>query len=406
MRKILLFGTALILLMILVVSVRAEAPMEPEYIDDPTVYDLREGEEIPDEEMPEQAILEDEYEEIESTKVTYKAKVLKVEEVSCPDEVDEKSCLSIEYELLNGEKKGEVLTSEEIDTRLDVLVKAWELEEGSKVVVTEFIYGDQSNFQITEIYRANSLLWFLLIYIVFVLIIGRLQGLGSLVGLGISILVLLKIVIPMTLSGWDPILLSIFGGLCVLLPSIYLSHGFNKKTTIALVGTILGLIVTGILAAIAINAANLTGFGSEESLYLVTNDKEVLDLGGILLASIIIGGIGLIDDVTVGQVAVIREIYLENKNIDTMKLYSKAMNVGRDHIASMVNTLFLAYAAASLPLVMILVDQNANLVDLANMEIFAEEIIRTLVASTGLVLTVPITTLIGASYYTKKQRPI
>ena len=205
----------------------------------------------------------------------------------------------------------------------------------------------------------------------------------------------------MTLSGYNPVSVAVFGGFLVLVPSLYLSHGFNKKTSIALVGTTIGLILTGVLAYIAINTASLTGFGNEESLYLVSGKDIEFNMQSILLASMIIGGIGLIDDVTVAQVALIREIFEENEKISPQKLYTKAMNVGKDHIASMVNTLFLAYAAASLPLLMLLVNTGAEVEKIANMETFAEEIIRTLVASSGLVLTLPITTMLGSWYYTR-----
>ncbi len=349
----------------------------------------------------------DELQIVQPERKTYKAVVKSSEAVVCPDLLDlemesAKECISIDVEIINGSLKGEIKNSV-LDTRSDVLAKEWDLKEGDKVVVTEFDFGDESDFQITEIYRANSVMWFVLIYVFLVLFVGRLQGLGSLIGLAISTYVLLRVIIPMTLSGWDPVGVSALGGFAVLLPSIYFSHGFNYKTTIALLGTTLGLIVTGILAYISLGSVNLTGLGAEESLFLINGGSNALDMRGILLASMIIGGIGLIDDVTVGQVAVIREIYEENQRISLTKLYQKAMNVGKDHIASMVNTLFLAYAAASLPLVMVLVDQGAAFGDLVNIEIFAEEIVRTLVASSGLVLTVPITTFLAAYIYTSRN---
>jgi len=347
----------------------------------------------------------------DNKKITYKAEVLSVEKAACEDEMNaieeegkdpSQSCLKIKTKILNGKLKGSEHEFD-ADPRVDILYNEWDLEPGDKVVVTDYQIEGESNLQITELYRASSIIWFVIIYVVLVLLVGRFQGLGSLVGLGISIFVLLEVIIPMTLNGWNPLLVSILGGMAVLLPSIYFSHGFNYKTTIALFGTTLGLIVTGILAAVALEAVHLTGYGAEETLFLVSGSGQSLDMGSILLASIIIGGIGLIDDVTVGQVAVIREIYFENKDIDASRLYQKAMNVGKDHIASMVNTLFLAYAAASLPLVMVLVDQGAAVGDIANIESFAEEIIRTLVASSGLVLTVPITTLLAAMIYTSKN---
>ncbi len=337
---------------------------------------------------------------------TYQAEITKVENQPCGesflDETDLKPCIYVEYQLLEGNNQGKI-NSSLLNPNTDVLAEKWGLSVGDKIIVTEFNFGEFSDYQITEIYRTNSIVWFVLIYFILVLLVGGWQGLGSVLGLAVSILVILKVIIPMTLAGWDPIWVSILGGLCVLLPSIYFSHGFNAKTTIALLGTMLGLFVTGLLAAIALNSISLTGLGGEESLFLVSDSAGVLNMRSILLASMIIGGIGLIDDVTVSQIAVIREIYEENKNISVRRLYKKAMNVGKDHIASMVNTLFLAYTAASLPLIMLLVDQGADLSYIVNIEAFAEEIARTLVASSGLVITVPITTFIGAYLYVHKQ---
>lgn len=337
----------------------------------------------------------------ETEKKIFNAKVEKVESIVCPDSIDTSlDCLEVKLLVSSGARKGEEISTV-LDLRSDVLAKEWDLKSGSKVIVNEFIFGDSSTFQITEIQRKNSILLFLFIYVILVLAVGRWQGFGSLVGLGLSAFVILKITIPMTLAGWDPILVSILGGFAVLVPSIYLSHGLSKKTTIALVGTSIGLIFTGFLAIIAISLTSLTGFGAEESLYLTSSGSD-LNMSSVLLASMIIGGIGLIDDVTVGQVAVIREIFMENKSITMSRLYAKAMNVGKDHIASMVNTLFLAYAASALPLLMLLVDQNFGLGNIINIETFAEEIIRTLVASSGLVLTLPITTLFAAYIYTRR----
>lgn len=337
---------------------------------------------------------------------TYQAEITKVENQPCGesflDETDLKPCIYVEYQLLEGNNQGKI-NSSLLNPNTDVLAEKWGLSVGDKIIVTEFNFGEFSDYQITEIYRTNSIVWFVLIYFILVLLVGGWQGLGSVLGLAVSILVILKVIIPMTLAGWDPVWVSILGGLCVLLPSIYFSHGFNAKTTIALLGTMLGLFVTGLLAAIALNSISLTGLGGEESLFLVSDSAGVLNMRSILLASMIIGGIGLIDDVTVSQIAVIREIYEENKNISVRRLYKKAMNVGKDHIASMVNTLFLAYTAASLPLIMLLVDQGADLSYIVNIEAFAEEIARTLVASSGLVITVPITTFIGAYLYVHKQ---
>jgi uncharacterized membrane protein len=331
----------------------------------------------------------------------YKAEIIKVDEVTCAEDT-ENICKQFSVRISNGDLK-DTTQKFEMDLSHDVLIKSWKLEKGDKVIVTDYSSNGLHDFEISELDRINPIFWFGFIYVALVILIAKKQGIGSLIGLVLSILAIVFIIIPMTLKGYDAVLVSIFGGFTILLPSLFFSHGFSYKTLIALSGTMLGLAVTGILAVVSIDLVKLTGYGAEESLYLNSGTGGALNIQNILLASIIIGGIGLIDDVTIGQVAVIKELYEENKNLTSTELYKKAMNVGRDHIASMVNTLFLAYAASSLPLLMVLVNVKSSFEDIVNMEAFSEEIIRTLVASTGLVLTVPLTTFIAAVIYASNK---
>lgn len=337
--------------------------------------------------------------EIEARK--YKAEILQVSQVDCFDSPENK-CMKFSVQINSGDLKGSHQDFE-MDSSHDVLIKSWNLKKGDNVMLTDYFSEGQHNFEISELDRIDAIFWFIFIYVALVILITKRQGIGSLIGLGLSILAIIFIIIPMTLKGYDAVLVSVLGGFAILLPSIFFSHGFSYKTLIALVGTFLGLVATGILAAISIDIVRLTGYGAEEALYLNNDTGGTLNIQNILLASIIIGGIGLIDDVTIAQVAVIKELYEENKNLSASELYRKAMNVGRDHIASMVNTLFLAYAASTLPLLMVLVEKKSSFEDIINLEAFTEEIIRTLVASTGLVLTVPLTTFIAAAIYASNK---
>jgi uncharacterized membrane protein len=199
----------------------------------------------------------------------------------------------------------------------------------------------------------------------------------------------------MILSGTSPVTASIFGSSIIMTISIFLSHGFNRKTAIALVGTLISLAVTGILAAIYTKASQLTGFSTDEATFLVQLTDKPLNMQGILLASFIIGGIGILDDITVSQVSTILEIFKANPVFNWRELFTRSMKVGRDHIASMVNTLVLAYTGSALPLVMLFIATGAGFFEIINSEIVAEEIVRTLVGSIGLVLAVPITSFIA-----------
>lgn len=330
----------------------------------------------------------------------YKAEIIKAENSPCSTDVSkELNCITVDVRILNKDLKGKEVTVE-MDKRSDLLANVWELRPGDKVVVEGFNFSGQDVFQIVDFYYASNLLILAIFYVVLVVIIGKRQGVGALIGLAVSSLVLIYIVIPMALKGNDALLVSALGGILVLIPSIYFSHGLSSKTTVALVSTLIGVVLTTALGYFAINFLGLTGFGTEESLILVSGSEKILDMRNILLASMLIGGIGLVDDISVSQVSVIKELYEQKPTISFNQLYEKSMHVGRDHIASLVNTLFLAYAAASLPLVMLLVNEGYKLVDIVNIAVFAEEIARTLVATTGLVLVVPITTAIAAYFYT------
>lgn len=287
------------------------------------------------------------------------------------------------------------LDGEEISIFSDAfsMVNHSRFEIGDKLVVLE---GADNIYYAVEHVRRNVLIWLTLIFIGIVIFVGRLQGALSLVGLAFSFLVLFKIILPHLLLGSNP-LLTVFFGMSLIIPgSFYLSHGLNRKTSIAIVGTLVALVITGALAALFIDFGHLSGLSSEVATFLKIDIGESLNFQGLLLAAILISLIGVLDDVTISQASIVQELRKANKKMSFFETYKSAMNVGRDHIASMVNTLVLVYAGASLPLLMLFLIGDQNLAGLFNYEFIAEEIIQTLIASTGLVLAVPVTTLIAA----------
>jgi uncharacterized membrane protein len=177
--------------------------------------------------------------------------------------------------------------------------------------------------------------------------------------------------------------------------ALYLAHGFNARTTTAMLGTLASLAITGLLAVVFVEATKFTGFGSEEAVFLQISAQQV-NLQGLLLGGIIIGTLGVLDDVTVTQASSVWELHAANPNLGTTGLYRAALRIGRDHIASTVNTLVLAYVGASLPLLLLFTLSNRPLGDVLTSEVMAEEIVRTLVGSIGLVASVPITTALAS----------
>jgi len=198
------------------------------------------------------------------------------------------------------------------------------------------------------------------------------------------------------LAGGNPIQIAIIGSLFIIPLTFYLSHGFNKKTTVAIIGTLIALVITGILANVFVEISKLTGFASENAAFLQVARGGTVNIRGLLLAGIIIGVLGVLDDITVSQSAVIFQLKKANPKLKQFDLYKKAMDVGQDHISSMVNTLILVYTGAAMPLLLLFINNPHPFSEVINYEIVADEIVRTLVGSIGLILAVPITTIIAS----------
>ena len=221
----------------------------------------------------------------------------------------------------------------------------------------------------------------------------------------VVVLMLAGFIVPNILKGGDPLLFGVAGSIAIVTATLYLTHGFSKQTTVSLVGTMLSLILTGVLAVVFVKICHLTGFGSEEVVYLQIGEGKVASVKGLLLGGMMIGALGVIDDITVTQAAIVFEIYRANKKLKLKELYERGLRVGKDHIASMTNTLVLAYVGASLPLFLLFYQNEfvPRWVAL-NSEVVAEEIVATLVGSLGLIASVPITTMLAAWVVKKIKR--
>ncbi len=256
---------------------------------------------------------------------------------------------------------------------------------------------------IAEYVRAPQLVWLAAIFAVAIGVVGGFQGLRSLLGMAISFIIILRFIIPHILAGNPPVLVTITGALLVMVATLYLSHGLSRKTTAALAGTLLALLLTGVLAELFISWTRLTGLASEEATYLPAATGGVINFQGLLLCGLIIGTLGVLDDVTASQASAVFELQGANPALSARELMTRAMRIGRDHIAATVNTLFLAYAGSSLPLLLLLATRPEPLGTLVNREFIAVEIVGALVGSLGLVAAVPLTT--AAAAFAAKRRP-
>lgn len=293
----------------------------------------------------------------------------------------------IRAELLEGERKGEIVLIEN-----DFL----KLEQDDKFFLfyTKDIDGIET-YAPRDIDRRGTILFFVALFIAIIIAFGGKQGVRSLLSLMGSFFIILYVLIPYLLEGYPPVLTSVIIASCILFLAIYLTHGFNRQSTVAFLGTVSAVIITGLLAYVAVKVTRLTGFASDESVYLNLNTNGVLDFAGLLLGGIIIGVLGVLDDIAITQAAIVTELYESAAHLSKKEVYIKALRVGKEHVGALVNTLALAYTGASLPLLLYFSTSSFTLSNLINQEVFATEIIRTIIGSIGLILTVPITTLLA-----------
>jgi uncharacterized membrane protein len=261
--------------------------------------------------------------------------------------------------------------------------------------------GQPPTYYIQDLERGRPMLALAILFVVAVVAFGRWQGIRSLLGLGLSFLVIIGFVVPAILRGHSPVLVAVTGAMAIMLVSLYLSHGTGPKTTAAVVGTALALGLTAALTIAFVAATSLTGLASEEA-QLANFAVGGLSLRGLLLAGILIGGLGVLDDVTMSQASLVTELHQANPTAGLATLVGRALRVGRDHIAATVNTLFLAYAGAALPSLILFVNGQDSLGTVATSELVAVEIVSALCGSVGLIAAVPLTTVLAALLVTEE----
>ncbi|MFF6875088.1 YibE/F family protein [Streptomyces sp. NPDC012474] len=271
-----------------------------------------------------------------------------------------------------------------------------QLQEGQKVVVAyEPSAPKDLQYSVTDVNRRLPMALLAGIFAVAVVVVGRLRGVMALVALAISFMVLNFFILPAILQGSNPLVVAVVGASAIMLIALYLCHGLSARTSVAVLGTLISLLLIGILGSVFIDWAALTG-NTDDNTGLIHGLYPTIDMSGLLLAGIIIGSLGVLDDVTVTQTSAVWELHEANPSMGWRGLYRAGIRIGRDHIASVVNTLVLAYAGAALPLLLLFSIAQSSVGTVANSELVAEEIVRTLVGSIGLVASVPVTTALAA----------
>jgi uncharacterized membrane protein len=308
----------------------------------------------------------------------------------------------LELQLDSGLYRGEVVTVEWGGRR--ALDPNGFLRTGDRVLVSESREGGVRRYAIEEIVRLPALAPLAIVLFVALLAVARLKGLAAITGLAASIAVFLLAIVPALQRGGDPLIASLVGAAGVVTVSVFVVHGANWKSLAALAGTLVGLAVICVVAAIGLMTLRLTGLGSEEQIFLAVGTDGRIDMPRLVLAGVIVGSLGALVDMCVGQASATMELAAVDPGLTPGQLYRAALNVGKDHIGSLVNTLALAYFGGALPLVLLLSLGFQPLSVALNSEVIVESILAVLAASIGLVLCVPVTTAVAVLFVQRGLR--
>jgi uncharacterized membrane protein len=311
-------------------------------------------------------------------------------------------CAHVTVRLDTGPEKG---TSRKID--VDPTVVTSGIAPGDSLRLARFrsTAGQPVSFAFSDFSRSTPLIVLAVAFAVLVVAVARIRGLAALFGLALSFAVLLRFMIPALLSGENPLAVGLVGSAAIMFVLLYLAHGVSIRTTTALFGTLFGLGASTLLAAATVSTAHLTGVASEDDLTVAAVAGHVR-LSGLLLCGIIVASLGILNDVTVTQASAVWELHALSPDTPPARLFSGAMRIGRDHIASTVYTIVFAYAGAALPILLLINLSGLPLWTILTNEALAEEIVRTLVGAIGLVLSVPLTTAVGVALVRYARGPV
>ncbi len=336
---------------------------------------------------------------VEDIQETVKARVLEI--VSTQNEIipgtdTEHTVQNLRVEILAGTLIGKTIEMENDYSQLDTndvfylkIITPWD--------------GGQNLYSVADPYRTPALLFLTILFIALTIFFGGKQGVRGLLSLFGSLLLIAFVLLPAIAQGYSPVAISIGVSSLIIILGSYVTHGFNKTTTSAVVGMIVTVSFIGLFAHYSILFTGLTGFESDESTYLHFNSHGTIDLAGLLLGGILIGLLGVMYDAAIGQSISVEELHRVAPHMSRSAIYKRAIRIGREHIGALVNTLAIAYVGASLPLLLLFYLSSESAAVIVNREVFSAEIVRSLVGSIGLILAVPITTLIATWMLIKKS---
>lgn len=333
----------------------------------------------------------------------YKGVVLEIAEQGETEVDNYKSYYQVvSIKILEGSEKGKIKNIE--NGKQFRMGKNQLLKVGQEIVIAKIIYQNgETIYSVYDFYRLNMIAVFAIIFFIAVFLVGGKKGIGSTLGMLISLGIILIFIVPLILKGYDPLTITLIGSMIIILTTTYLAHGVSQKTTIALISTIVSLLFTAGFALSAIELSNITGLGNEEAYSLQLGPTSFIDIRGLFLSGIIITTLGALNDITTTQSTTIYELKEANPKLKFIELFESGLTVGKEHIASIVNTLVLAYAGGAFAVFIFLVLNPVKLPYwvILNNEIISDEIIKIISGSMGLLLSVPIVTIISAYWFSR-----
>lgn len=331
----------------------------------------------------------------------YRAKVVNILKESEKEEYGEKTFVQdIRVELREGPEKGKQI---ELNYEVTGDKKDQKMKEGEGLIIAKSDHDPEVPYYVSDVYRLRSL-WFILgFFFLLTVVLARMQGFRAFVGLIISFFIIAFFIVPFILKGWNPLWVSLLGSLAIASVTLYIAHGFHVRTTVAFVSMLITLGIAALLSYFFVISAKLFGLGTEEAFFLQTAPDVNINLRGLLLGGILIGTLGVLDDIATAQAATVEEIHKANTSLGFRELYTRGLSVGKEHIVSLVNTLVLAYTGASFPLLLLFSIYKKPIWTTLNSEIIAEEIVRMIVGSIALICAVPITTVLAAFVFSHSK---
>lgn len=336
--------------------------------------------------------------------VTYQARVTQIlESGNKVSDGQNYSFQKLELEIVDKDRQGQKV---EISTDYNLMSQNSNYKPGDKLMITLNRDFQTANdyFVISDVIRTDALLWLTILFVLVIVLVTGWGGLRAIAAMLLSFVVIFKFLLPQIMAGRDPIMVSLLAALLILPATFIVSHGLNAKSLLGLAATFIGLTFGIFLAQFFVELTALSGFASEEAGFIQVEKAGLINVHALLLAGMMIGIFGILDDVAVSQVAVVEQLHDLKPELKAVSIFSKAMKVGQDHISSMINTLVLVYAGSSLSLLLLFYDSQRSFIEIINQELVAEEIVRTLVGSISLILIAPLATFIAALYYSRQVK--